>query len=68
MREFVGLRLKCYAILCMGEVNGNVLQCTKPLEMKTATDVKRKVKDDTCVLHTIWKRYAVSSRIPVSKI
>ena len=46
MREFVGLRPKCYAFLCMGKVNKNVLQHTRPVEKKTAKDVKRKVKDD----------------------
>ena len=35
MEEFVGLRPKCYAFMCTGQV-----------EKKTAKGVKRKVKDD----------------------
>ena len=46
MREFVGLRLKCYAFPCTGKVDKNVLQHTIPVEKKTAKGVKRKVKDD----------------------
>ena len=46
MREFVGLRPKCYAFLCTGKVDKNVLQHTIPVEKKTAKGVKRKVKDD----------------------
>ena len=46
MREFVGLRLKCYTFLCTGEVGKNVLQHTRPVGKKTAKGVKRKVKDD----------------------
>ena len=42
MREFVGLRPKCYAFLCTGKVDNNVLQHTKPVEKKTAKGVKRK--------------------------
>ena len=45
MREFVGLRPKCYAFLCTGKVDKNILQRTKLVE-KTAKVVKRKVKDD----------------------
>ena len=43
VREFVGLRPKCYAFLCMGKVDKNVLQHN--VEKKTAKDVKRKMKD-----------------------
>ena len=46
MREFVGLRPKCYAFLCMGKVDKNILQHTEPVEKKTAKGVKCKVKDD----------------------
>ena len=46
MREFVGLRPKCYAFLCTGKVDKNVLQHSKPVEEKTAKDVKRKMKDN----------------------
>ena len=45
MREFVGLRQKCYAFLCTGKVDKSVLQHTRPVEKKTTKDVKRKVKD-----------------------
>ena len=46
MQEFVGLRPKCYAFLCTGKVDKNVLQHTRPVEKKTAKCAKRKVKDD----------------------
>ena len=46
MREFVGLRPKCYAFLCTGKLDKNVLQHTRPVEKKTTKGVKRKVKDD----------------------
>ena len=46
MREFVGLRPKCYAFLCTCKVNNNVMQHTRPMEKKTVKGVKRKVKDD----------------------
>ena len=45
-REFVGFRPKCYAFLCIGKVDGNVVQHAKPTEKKTAKCVKRKVKDE----------------------
>ena len=45
MREFDGLRPKCYAFLCTGNVDKNVLQ-PRPVEKKTAKDEKHKVKDD----------------------
>ena len=45
VREFVGLCPKCYAFLCTGKVDKNVLQHTEPVEKKTAKDVKRRVKD-----------------------
>ena len=45
MKEFVGLRPKCYAFLCMGIVDKNVIQNTRPVEKKTAKGVKCKVKD-----------------------
>ena len=32
MREFVGLRPKCYAFLCTGKVDENVLQPTRHVE------------------------------------
>ena len=46
MQEFVGLRPKCYAFLCTGKVDKNVLQHSRPGEKKTAKGVKDKVKDD----------------------
>ena len=46
MREFVGLRPKCYSFLCTGKVDNNVLHHTIYVEKKTAKGVKRKVKDD----------------------
>ena len=53
MREFVGLRPKCYAFLRTGKVDKNVLQHTRPVEKKTTKGVKRKVKMTTCILYTI---------------
>ena len=41
MREFVGLRPKCYAFLCTGKVDKNVLQHTRLVEKKTAKGVNR---------------------------
>ena len=46
MQEFVGLWPRCYAFLCTGKVDENVLQHTRPVEKKTAKGVKRKVKDN----------------------
>ena len=46
MREFFGLRPKCYAFLCTGKVDKNVLQHTRPVEKKTEKGVKHQVKDD----------------------
>ena len=46
MLEFVGLRRKCYAFHCTGEVEKNVIDLTKPIEKKTAKDVNEKVKND----------------------
>ena len=60
MREFVGLRPKCYSFLWTGKMDKNVVQHTRPMarlshsvvqhtrpmEKKTAKGVKRKVKDD----------------------
>ena len=40
------MRLKCYAFLCTGKVDRNVVQHTKPVEKKTAKGVKRKVKEE----------------------
>ena len=46
MEEFVGLKPKCYAFLCTGKVDRNVLQHVGSVEKKTAKGIKRKVKDD----------------------
>ena len=46
LEVFVGLRPKCYAMLCTGKVDKNILQYTNVIEKKTAKGVKRKVKDD----------------------
>ena len=47
MEEFVvGLKPKCYAFLCTGKVDRNIIQHTNPVEKKTAKGVKRKVKDE----------------------
>ena len=35
MQQFVGLHLKCYAFHRTGQVNGNILQHTKPVEKKS---------------------------------
>ena len=40
MREFVGLRPKCYAFLYTGKVDKNVMQHTRPVEKKTTKGVK----------------------------
>ena len=45
MKEFVGLRPKCYAFLCTGNVDRNIVQHSRPVEKKIAKGVKRKVKD-----------------------
>ena len=42
----MGLRPKCYAVLCTRKVDKNVLQHTIPVDKKTAKGVNRKVKDD----------------------
>ena len=46
MKEFVGLILKCYAFLCTGKVDRNIVKHVKPVEKKIAKGVKRKVKDE----------------------
>ena len=46
MKEFVGLRPKCYAFLCTGKVDRNTVQHSRPVEKKTAKGVKRKVKGE----------------------
>ena len=46
MQEFVGLRPKCYAFLCAGKVDKNVLHHTRTVEKKTAKGVNSKVEDD----------------------
>ena len=46
MQEFVGLQPKCYAFLCTGKVDENLLQHSTPVEKKTAKGVKCKVKDN----------------------
>ena len=43
MREFVGLRPKCYAFHCTGKVKTNIVQHAKSAEKKAAKGVKRKV-------------------------
>ena len=35
IREFVGLRPKCYAFHCTGEVEKNVIDLNEPIEKKT---------------------------------
>ena len=68
MQEFVGLRPRCYAFLCTGNVDKNVLQHTRTVEKKTAKGVKRKVKND----HLHFAHYSdalrILNRMPVSKI
>ena len=44
MEEFVGLRPKCYAFMCTGKLDKNIIQQTNPVEKNTAKGVKRKVK------------------------
>ena len=66
IREFVGVRPKCYAFLCTGKVDKNVLQHTRPIEKKTAKGLKRKVKDGH--LHFAHYLIVASNRMSVSKI
>ena len=65
MKEFVGLRPKCYAFLCTGKVDRNAVQHSIPVEKKTANGVKRKVKDDhfhfTHYLDALCKQNLISS-------
>ena len=68
MREFVGRRPKCYAFLCTGKVDKNVLQHTRPVEKKTAKGVKRKVKDDHLHFAHYSDELCSFNRISVSKI
>ena len=58
MREFVGLRPKCYDFLCTGKVDKNVMQHTRSVENKTTRGVKRKVKDD----HLYFNHYLSALR------
>ena len=44
MEEFVGLRPKCYAFHCTGEVKKNIIDLTKPIQKKTTKGGKKKVK------------------------
>ena len=46
MEEFVWLRPKCYAFLCTGKVDRNVLQHVGSVEKKSAKGVRRNVKDE----------------------
>ena len=55
MEEFVGLRPKCYAFMCTGKVDKNVLNHVEPVDKKTAEGVKRKVKHD----HLRFEHYLV---------
>ena len=64
MREFVGLRPKCYAFHCTGEVKKNIIDLAKPIEKKTSKDVKRKVKDG----HLNFSHYLNTSHMSVSRI
>ena len=51
MKEFVGLRPKCYAFRCTGKIEINILQHSKPVEKKTAKCTKRKGKDKHLHFH-----------------
>ena len=46
MKEFAGLRPKCYTFLCTGKVDRNIVQHSSPVEKKIAKGAKRKVKDE----------------------
>ena len=39
MKEFVELRPKCYAFLCTGEVDRNIVHHSRPVEKKIAKGV-----------------------------
>ena len=67
MREFVGLRPKCYAFLCAGKMDKNALQHTKPVKKKKTKGVKKKTAT-TGILRTIWTCYVASNRMAVSNI
>ena len=58
MEEFVGLHPKCYAFLCTGKGDRNVVQHSNPIEKKTEKGVKCKVKDD----HLHFEHYLDSLR------
>ena len=57
MREFVGLRSKCYAFHCTGEVKNNVVQHDRSTEKKTAKGVKWKVTGEH-YLNTLLERFS----------
>ena len=63
MREFVGLRPKCYAFLCTGKVDGNAVQHSKP-----ARGVKRKVKDEHLHFEHYLDGFIASKRLCANKI
>ena len=46
MKGFLGLRPKCYAFLCTGNVDRNIVQHSRPVGKKIAKGIKRKVKDE----------------------
>ena len=50
--EFVGLRPKCYAFHCTGEVKNNIVQHAKSTEKKTAKGVKWKGAGEHLHFHT----------------
>ena len=46
MKDFVGLRPKCYAFLYTGKVDRNIVQHSRTMKKKIAKGVKRKVEDE----------------------
>ena len=46
MKEYVGLGPKCYAFLCTGKVDRNIVQHSRPVEKKIAKGVKCKVNEE----------------------
>ena len=46
MKQFVGIRPKCYVFLCTGKVDRNKVQHSRPVEKEIAKSVKRKVMDE----------------------
>ena len=65
MQEFVGLRPKCYAFLCTGKVNKNVLQHTRSV---IVIDNRRRQQMIIYISNTSWMRWATFKRLSANRI